>query len=82
MDLEEERGRGSGFASPVWLSRADDSDRVDVGGEQEGKEDPTVAPGASEARAGAGRRERAVPIAQAAGDYCVRCSCSCSVGRR
>jgi hypothetical protein len=35
MDLEEERGRGSGFASPVWLSRADDSDRVDVGGEQQ-----------------------------------------------
>ena len=80
MDLEDEqgrgRGRGSGFASPVWLSRADDSDRVDVGGEQEGKEDPTVAPGASEARAGAGEKG-------ASSTNCVRCSCSCScsVGR-
>jgi len=74
MDLEDERGRGrgSGFASPVWLSRADDSDRVDVGGEQEGKEDPTVAPGASEARAGAGEKG-------ASSTNCVRCSCS--VGR-
>lgn len=70
MDLEEERGRGA--VSPVWLSRADDRDRVDVGGGAGGPHG-----GAPSKRSeGGGEGSEPSTSSKAAGDYCVRCSCS------